>query len=127
MVKLRDQLIALQAGSGQRTYQKDEVIWDAGEPAATCLFLLAGKVVIETAPSKDGLRLEIATRTAGDLIGEMSLFTKVRSARVLATREVRAAEYKHTDIIEHAKLTPDFALALLALSYDRAYQLIPRS
>ena len=126
MANLRAQLTALRAMSKERTYQKDEVIWDAGEPAGTCLFLMVGKVTIETEANKAGLRLEIATRSAGDLIGEMSLFTKVRSARVVATRAVEATEYNHADIIEHAKSTPDFAMSLLTLSYERTYQLIPR-
>ena len=89
------------------------------------MLLLVGQVAIETAANKDGLRLEIATRSSGDLIGEMSLFTKIRSARVICTREVQAIEFRHTDLIEHFKTTPKFALGLLSLSYARAGELAP--
>lgn len=126
MDNLREQLLALPVDPKPRNYQRHDVIWNAGDSATSCMLLLVGQVAIETAASQDGLRLEIATRSSGDLIGEMSLFSKIRSARVICTREVQAIEFRHTDIIEHLKIAPDFALRLLSLSYERVGELTPR-
>ena len=124
MSAIRDEMLVLKALGAEIYFAKNHVLWEGGDAASTCLLLLEGAVSIETSPLNDGTGQLIAMRYAGEVVGEMSLFTKIRSARVVAIEPVRALEFKHQVLMLVAQENPSLSLALLALSYEKTREMM---
>ncbi|MBR0696174.1 glutaminase A [Bradyrhizobium lablabi] len=96
-----EELTDLASRCAIRTYQPNEKIIAAGDPATSLFFLRSG-VVHVTLP--DGVRL--ATLTAGTAFGEMALLEPQRSADVLTDMSATAYELPIADFAHFRKQHP---------------------
>jgi CRP-like cAMP-binding protein len=64
----------------------------------------------------------VADRGSGELIGDLSLFRKTRSASVVAISPCECARIPHAVLIQIVTSRPTLALALLAATMEKVRQ-----
>lgn len=99
-----------------RIYEPGEVILKEGEPGDYALQILEGSVEIVT--EMQGERIVLATRTKGNVVGEMAVFTnEPRSATVVARHKTIAKLMAREDILKELdKLDPWVGYTVKSLS-----------
>ncbi len=103
----------------KRTWAKGDVLFDAGDPADSLLFLLKGEVTVDV-KTASGDRLRVNTMAAGTAFGEMSIMDGgVRSSRVVADCEVTCAVLSR-EALERMATKPPRVAAVLYRSLAQA-------
>ena len=112
-------LQALAARGTVRSYRKNTVILNEGEPGDSLMVLLQGRV---KAFSNDehGREITYGVIEAGDYFGEMSLDGGTRSASVMTTEPCICSVVSRSAVQDHLRHDPDFALALVIQVIRRA-------
>jgi CRP-like cAMP-binding protein len=105
-------------GAPVETFAAGEVLMRQGEEGAFCYVILKGSVAIELERSK-GKAFRVAVRSAGELIGELSLFRKTRSANVVAQSPCECARISHAVLLQIVSSRPPLTLALLAATMEK--------
>jgi glyoxylase-like metal-dependent hydrolase (beta-lactamase superfamily II) len=101
-----------------KIYQKDEIIFNEGDPGSQMYVIYAGKVAI--VKSVDGSERLLTTLGKGEIFGEMALVDHLpRSASVIAAEEnTQLLEIDHALFVYLVGQQPAFALIVLkAMSY----------
>jgi CRP-like cAMP-binding protein len=96
-------------------------LFTEGAPADYAIYIIRGLVSVRVS-SAENKHVVVAERSAGELIGEMSLVTGVRCATVLAIDPTETLKVPHAAIAQLINSRPDFALALYSLATERLYE-----
>ena len=95
-------------------YQPNEVVFRESEPGNTMLLVLKGSVIITKQDESTGQPMLLATRYAGEMIGEMALVEEGnRSATVSAESECEVLEFTKENFEKVIKSHPSFATRVL--------------
>jgi CRP-like cAMP-binding protein len=105
-------------GAPIETFAAQDVLMRQGAEGTFCYVLLRGSVAVEIERA-NGTKLQVATRGVGELIGELSLFQKTRSATVTAITPCECARIPHAVLIQIVTSRPTLALALLAATMEK--------
>jgi CRP/FNR family transcriptional regulator, cyclic AMP receptor protein len=98
-----------------------EVLFKEGERAEHAYYLVSGRVSIGV-QADNGANVVVAERGPKDLIGEMSLVSGMRCARVQAIDAVSALRVSYGLIVQLVNSRPDFALAMYGMVTERLYE-----
>jgi CRP/FNR family transcriptional regulator, cyclic AMP receptor protein len=102
-------------GAPTESFKSGDTLMKQGDEGGFCFIVQSGSVAIEFERA-DGLKEQIASRGIGELIGELSLFQKLRSATVIAITDCRCARVSHAALLTLITAQPTVALALLSAS-----------
>lgn len=117
----------LLARARRRRFARREVLFHAGDPAASVHLVAKGRVAIRVAtPLGDVATLHVVV--AGDVLGEMALLAPdgVRSATAIALEPTETLTIDASTFADLRRLEPGFTDALVALLADRVRQLNER-
>jgi CRP/FNR family transcriptional regulator, cyclic AMP receptor protein len=106
-------------GAPVETFEPGEALMLKGEKGNFCYVILRGSANVEVA-GVDGLAASLIRRGEGELIGELSLFQKTRSATVVAETACECARIPHAVLLQIMTTQPPLALALLAATMSKA-------
>jgi HEAT repeat protein len=102
----------------ERTYSGGETIAAEGELGAELHLVVEGTVRV--VQDRDGAERELARRTRGDVIGEMSIITKApRIASLIADGDVRTIRIGQREFESMLRERPDVALAVMRVLAHR--------
>jgi CRP-like cAMP-binding protein len=95
-----------------------------GDEAGFAFFIRKGSVSVEYSTTIDTSSTceQIVRRNERDLIGELSLFSKIRSSSVIAITPVECARISHSVLLQLVTSTPALALSLLAIVMKKAQE-----
>jgi CRP-like cAMP-binding protein len=82
--------------------------------------ILKGEVAIDITYQHTFETKRVARRGVGELIGELSLFQKIRSATVIAIEPCECALIPHAVLLQIITAQHSLALALLAATMEKA-------
>jgi CRP/FNR family cyclic AMP-dependent transcriptional regulator len=102
-----------------RSYRKNTIIINEGEPGDSLFVLLQGQVKVY-ATDENGREITYGTIQAGDYFGEMSLDGGARSASVMTLETCLCALVARAAVQQHLADEPDFALQLVSQVIRRA-------
>src|SRR6478752_3647304 len=102
-----------------RSYRKNTIILNEGEPGDSLFVLLQGQVKVY-ATDENGREITYGTIQAGDYFGEMSLDGGARSASVMTLEACLCALVGRAAVQQHLAEEPDFALQLVGQVIRRA-------
>jgi len=119
MAQLDPSLARLAARGIVRSYRKNTIILNEGEPGDSLFVLLQGQVKVY-ATDENGREITYGTIEAGDYFGEMSLDGGPRSASVMTLDNCLCALVSRAAVQQHLTEEPDFALQLVAQVIRRA-------
>jgi len=102
-----------------RSYRKNTIILNEGEPGDSLFVLLQGQVKVY-ATDENGREITYGTIEAGDYFGEMSLDGGARSASVMTLEACLCALVGRAAVQQHLAEEPDFALQLVGQVIRRA-------
>jgi CRP/FNR family cyclic AMP-dependent transcriptional regulator len=102
-----------------RSYRKNTIIINEGEPGDSLFVLLQGQVKVY-ATDENGREITYGTIQAGDYFGEMSLDGGARSASVMTLETCLCALVSRAAVQQHLADEPDFALHLVSQVIRRA-------
>jgi CRP/FNR family cyclic AMP-dependent transcriptional regulator len=102
-----------------RSYRKDTIVLNEGEPGDSLFVLLQGQVKVY-ATDENGREITYATIQAGDYFGEMSLDGGPRSASVMTLAPSLCALVARGVVQQHLAEEPGFAMQLVAQVIRRA-------
>jgi CRP/FNR family cyclic AMP-dependent transcriptional regulator len=102
-----------------RSYRKNTIIINEGEPGDSLFVLLQGQVKVY-ATDENGREITYGTIQAGDYFGEMSLDGGARSASVMTLETCLCALVVRAFVQQHLADEPDFALQLVSQVIRRA-------
>jgi CRP-like cAMP-binding protein len=105
-------------GAPTEHFKKGELLMRQGEAGGFCYVILSGSVAVQKLMS-DGQSRQIATRFAGELVGELSLFLNIRSATLVANEVCTCARIPHAALLQIVTTQPTLALALLAATMEK--------
>lgn len=105
-------------GAPVETFAAKEVLMRQGEGGSFCYVILKGSVGVDVEQGSNG-SVRLATRGSGELIGELSLFQKSRSATVVAQSDCECARIPHAALLQIVTSRPTLALALLAATMEK--------
>jgi CRP-like cAMP-binding protein len=109
------QLTALAAGSRRQQFTAGEHLFRQGEAGDSLMLITRGRARV-LATGDHGLAVPVASRTAGDVLGEMSLLTgEPRSATVVADDETEVIVVDHDTFAGVLAADPTIVQALGAL------------
>jgi CRP-like cAMP-binding protein len=122
MTKTNQVFIDLLTNAPAENFKVGDFLMRQGEKAGFALLIRSGTVSIQRqAPSSITQNInEIAVRSEGDLIGELSLFNNQRSASVIATSPVECARISHGALLQQISTNSAVALSLLASVMEKA-------
>jgi CRP-like cAMP-binding protein len=114
----------LTAGSDSEFFSPGSYLMHQGDEAGFAFLIRKGSVQIEhlNLAEQSFTNRESITRSAGDLVGELSLFSKVRSASIRAIAPVECVRISHTVLLQVVTNTPAVALSLLAIVMKKAQE-----
>jgi CRP-like cAMP-binding protein len=115
--------IDLLLSSPTEHFETGEYLMKQGEQAGFAFLIHRGTVSIQREmPSKDASSKPrvLAKRSIGDLVGELSMFSNVRSASVLASTAVEAKRISHGLLLQLISNNPTLSLSLLATVMRKA-------
>jgi CRP/FNR family cyclic AMP-dependent transcriptional regulator len=102
-----------------RSYRKNTIILNEGEPGDSLFVLLQGQVKVY-ATDENGREITYGTIHAGDYFGEMSLDGGPRSASVMTVEPTLCSLVSRAAVQQHLADEPAFALALVSQVIRRA-------
>jgi CRP/FNR family cyclic AMP-dependent transcriptional regulator len=102
-----------------RSYRKNTVVLNEGEPGDSLFVLLEGQVKV-FATDENGREITYGTIQAGDYFGEMSLDGGPRSASVMTLDASLCSLVSRAAVQQHLADEPDFALSLVSQVIRRA-------
>lgn len=117
--RLTPPLARLAARGIVRSYRKNTVILNEGEPGDSLFVLLEGQVKV-FATDENGREITYGTIQAGDYFGEMSLDGGPRSASVMTLDASLCSLVSRAAVQQHLADEPDFALSLVSQVIRRA-------
>jgi CRP-like cAMP-binding protein len=122
MTKPNQVFIDLLAEAPTEHFKAGETLMKQGEKAGYALFIRRGTVSIQrqTTNANSSIVNELAVRSEGDLIGELSLFSNERSASVVATSPSECARITHGALLQLISTNSLVALSLLASVMEKA-------
>src|SRR5262245_42580617 len=97
-----------------RRYRRGTVLMEEGDAGGTLLIVLAGRLRAYSS-SRNGSTREITYGVygPGDLVGEMSLDGKPRSASVITLEASACSVLARETVLQHIAAQPEFAFDLL--------------
>jgi CRP/FNR family cyclic AMP-dependent transcriptional regulator len=119
IAQLTPQLARLAARGILRSYRKNTIILNEGEPGDSLFVLLQGQVKVY-ATDENGREITYGTIVAGDYFGEMSLDGGPRSASVMTLEPALCALVSRAAVQQHLADEPDFAFSLVTQVIRRA-------
>jgi CRP/FNR family transcriptional regulator, cyclic AMP receptor protein len=119
MSQLDPSLARLAARGIVRSYRKNTIILNEGEPGDSLFVLLQGQVKVY-ATDENGREITYGTIEACDYFGEMSLDGGPRSASVMTLDNCLCALVSRTAVQQHLAEEPEFALQLVTQVIRRA-------
>ena len=102
-----------------RSYRKNTIILNEGEPGDSRFVLLQGQVKVY-ATDENGREITYGTIVAGDYFGEMSLDGAPRSASVMTLESCLCSLVSRAAVQQHLAEEPGFAMQLVAQVIRRA-------
>lgn len=102
-----------------RSYRKNTIILNEGEPGDSLFVLLQGQVKVY-ATDENGREITYGTILAGDYFGEMSLDGAPRSASVMTLESCLCSLVSRAAVQQHLAEEPGFAMQLVAQVIRRA-------
>jgi CRP/FNR family cyclic AMP-dependent transcriptional regulator len=118
-VQLEPSIERLAARGIVRSYRKNTIILNEGEPGDSLFVLLQGQVKVY-ATDENGREITYGTIHEGDYFGEMSLDGGPRSASVMTVEPCLCALVARAAVQEHLADEPGFALQLVTQVIRRA-------
>ena len=119
VARLEPALARLAARGILRSYRKNSIILNEGEPGDSLFVLLQGEVKVY-ATDENGREITYGTIVAGDYFGEMSLDGGPRSASVMSVENCLCALVSRAAVQQHLAEEPGFALSLVTQVIRRA-------
>ena len=102
----------MEAGGLGKLYKDGEIIIAEGESGSCMYVIQSGQV--EILKTKDGQEVRIAIRSAGDFLGEMSLFSReLRSATVKALGEAKILTIDKRNLLASIQRDPSLAFRII--------------
>jgi CRP/FNR family cyclic AMP-dependent transcriptional regulator len=95
-----------------RSYRKNTIVLNEGEPGDSLFVLLQGQVKVY-ATDENGREITYGTIQGGDYFGEMSLDGGPRSASIMTLEPSLCALVSRTSVQQHLADEPDFAISLV--------------
>jgi CRP/FNR family transcriptional regulator, cyclic AMP receptor protein len=102
-----------------RSYRKNTIILNEGEPGDSLFVLLQGQVKVY-ATDENGREITYGTIVAGDYFGEMSLDGAARSASVMTLESCLCSLVSRAAVQQHLAEEPSFAMQLVTQVIRRA-------
>lgn len=102
-----------------RSYRKNTIILNEGEPGDSLFVLLQGQVKVY-ATDENGREITYGTIQAGDYFGEMSLDGGPRSASVMTLDQTLCSLVSRAAVQQHLVEEPGFAVSLVSQVIRRA-------
>jgi CRP/FNR family transcriptional regulator, cyclic AMP receptor protein len=102
-----------------RSYRKNTIILNEGEPGDSLFVLLQGQVKVY-ATDENGREITYGTIVAGDYFGEMSLDGAPRSASVMTIEPCLCSLVSRSAVQQHLAEEPSFAMQLVTQVIRRA-------
>jgi len=102
-----------------RSYRKNTIILNEGEPGDSLFVLLQGQVKVY-ATDENGREITYCTIVAGDYFGEMSLDGAPRSASVMTLESCLCSLVSRAAVQQHLAEEPSFAMQLVTQVIRRA-------
>lgn len=127
-----DAFKALSDGAPKLQKKPGDILCQQGDTASTAWLLIEGSVSVwvsvklaeqsAAADPKNSKGKQVAVRHAGDLVGEMSLFSGQRSATLVAETPITFAQIDHAALLHWVSNQPAASLALLSTSFDKVVE-----
>jgi CRP/FNR family transcriptional regulator, cyclic AMP receptor protein len=117
--KLDPAIARLAARGVVRSYRKNSIVINEGDPGESLYVILQGQVKVY-ATDENGREITYGTIDAGDYFGEMSLDGGPRSASVMTLDPTLCALVSRAQVQQHLAEEPSFALALVTQVIRRA-------
>ena len=114
----KEAFLELCDGAPVEKFAAGQALMRQGEEGGFCYVILKGRVGIDLERTA-GDTVRVAERSAGELIGELSLFQKTRSASVVAISPCECARIPHAALLQIVTCRPPLALALLAATMEK--------
>jgi CRP/FNR family transcriptional regulator, cyclic AMP receptor protein len=96
-----------------------ELLMQKGEAGGFCYVILGGSVRVQLGSTETSTQRSVI-RGEGEMIGELSLFQKTRSATVMALTACECARIPHAALLQLFTTQPALGLALLAATMSKA-------
>lgn len=119
IARLEPSIARLAARGIVRSYRKNTIVLNEGEPGDSLFVLLQGQVKVY-ATDENGREITYGTILAGDYFGEMSLDGGPRSASVMTLDPCLCALVSRAAVQQHLADEPAFALQLVTQVIRRA-------
>lgn len=119
IAKLEPGIARLAARGIVRSYRKNTIVLNEGEPGDSLFVLLEGQVKVY-ATDENGREITYGTIQAGDYFGEMSLDGGPRSASVMTLEACLCALVPRAAVMQHLADEPGFAVTLVTQVIRRA-------
>ena len=119
IANLEPSIARLAARGILRSYRKNTIILNEGEPGDSLFVLLQGQVKVY-ATDENGREITYGTIIAGDYFGEMSLDGGPRSASVMSLENVLCCLVPRQAVRQHLADEPGFAIQLVTQVIRRA-------
>jgi CRP/FNR family transcriptional regulator len=114
-----DELARLAEVAVPRTYEPGQVVFREGDEGDTCFVVRAGSLKA-TRTHSDGRTIALTELRAGDMFGELAMFSgETRSATVEAVEDTQAVALLGPDLRRLLTQHPDIAIKMLAALADR--------
>ncbi len=107
-------------GAPIEKFNAGDVLMRQGDEGTFSYVILKGEVAIDVTTPHTFEAKRVARRSAGELIGELSLFQKIRSATVIALEPCECALIPHAVLLQIITAQHSLALALLAATMEKA-------
>ena len=102
-----------------RSYRKNTIVLNEGEPGDSLFVILQGQVKVY-ATDENGREITYGTIQAGDYFGEMSLDGGPRSASVMTLEQTLCCLVSRAAVQQHLADEPGFAVSLVSQVIRRA-------
>jgi CRP/FNR family cyclic AMP-dependent transcriptional regulator len=101
-----------------RSYRKGAVIINEGDSGDTVYIILSGRVKVYVSDD-DEHEMILATRGAGEYVGEMSMSGGLRSASVVCLEDSTFSVLTRKTLGEFIRANPDFAMSMISTLISR--------
>lgn len=119
-----DYLLSIARRVEERTFARDHVIFNEGEPGDALYLIRSGAVGVFLVDPRIGLRFELARLRAGQVFGEMALLTDApRAATCRAIEQTQCIVISRQTFMAIVERIPDVALAVAQVLAERLNQL----
>jgi CRP/FNR family cyclic AMP-dependent transcriptional regulator len=119
IAQLEPGVARLSARGIRRSYRKNTIILNEGEPGDSLFVLLQGQVKVY-ATDENGREITYGTIQAGDYFGEMSLDGGPRSASIMTLDATLCSLVSRAAVQQHLVEEPGFAVSLVSQVIRRA-------